>query len=76
MPAAAYRPIMDALKQMIMNRILFLFSFLACLSCSHSASSQSQPQNQSPSPAESPYHPVVYTGIDMLDRYNFDDLKG
>ena len=76
MPAAVYRLIMDALKQTVMNKVLFLFSFLACLGCSHSASSQSQPQTQSPSPAESPYQPVVYTGIDMLERYNFEDLKG
>lgn len=46
-----------------MNKILFLFSCLACLACSHSASSQSS-------------RPVVYTGIDMLERYGFEELRG
>ena len=53
---------MDALKQPTMNRILVLFACLAFSACSTTAG-EAQAQE-------------VYTGIDMLERYGFEELRG
>ena len=60
MRAAASRPIMDAPKQRTMNRILILLTCLAFQACSTAVSEAQE----------------VYTGIDMLERYGFEELRG